>query len=74
MAGKNTVTGVINPKFREAKAYAEGRARKVAGGVAGDNPHGATTPAGVAWLAGLNEYNAAGAFQNRDHAADLPKV
>lgn len=74
MAGKYTVTNVKNPHFREAKAYAEGRARKVAGGIAGDNPHGATTPAGVAWLAGLNEYNAAGSFTNRDHCADTPKV
>lgn len=74
MAGKYTVTGITQPKFRQAKAYAEGRARKVAGGVAGDNPHGASTPAGVAWLAGLNEYNVAGSFVNRDHCADIPKV
>jgi hypothetical protein len=74
MAGKYRVTGVNQPTFRQAKAYAEGRARKVAGGVAGDNPHGATTPAGIAWLAGLNEYNTAGAVQVRDHCADIPKA
>lgn len=74
MAGKYRVTGVNQPTFRQAKAYAEGRAGKVAGLVAGNNPHGATTPAGIAWLAGLNEYNTVGTIQPRDHCADLPKV
>jgi hypothetical protein len=74
MAGKYRVTGVNQPKFREAKAYAEGRAGKIAGLVAGNNPHPAASPAGVAWLAGLNEYITAGVVQPRDHCADLPKV
>jgi hypothetical protein len=74
MAGKYRVTGVNQPTLKQAKAYAEGRAGKIAGLVAGNNPHGATTPAGIAWLAGLNEYNVAGAVQPRDHCADLPKV
>lgn len=74
MAGKYKVTGFNQPKFREAKAYAEGRAAKVAGLTAGNNPHSATTPAGIAWLAGLNEYITLGTFTNRDHCADIPKI
>ena len=74
MAGKYRVTGISQPTFRMAKAYAEGRSAKIAGLTAGNNPHGAATPAGVSWLAGLNEYNTVGAIQTRDHCADLPKV
>jgi hypothetical protein len=76
MAGKlnsGVVTGGQLAR-KEAKAYTEGRQAKIAGLTAGNNPHPATSPAGVAWLAGLNQYVVAGTIQNRDHAAEVPRT
>lgn len=56
----------------QSKAYCEGRAHAVAGGLVGDDPHPSGSDASTAWVAGFNSYNAGvGTALARDCCADL---
>lgn len=59
---------------KTAKAYAEGRIAKIAGLLVTANPLPATSPDGIAWIAGWTQYNTAGVVQQRDAAAEVPKI
>ena len=77
MSGKlkdGTTIDSIPPYERHSKAYCEGRKAKIDGELISANPHPSGSEANTAWAAGFNQYNVAGAVQDRDCCADLPKV
>jgi PKD repeat protein len=75
MAGKIDWGDFPNPNDPMlAKAYCEGRTTAVKGGATSANPHGSTTPAGLAWLRGFASYEAAGTITGRDNCAEPWKL
>ena len=58
----------------DSRAYCEGRAAAIAGGLVGDVPHPANSPSAVSWIAGFTSHteNPADWERGRDCCADLP--
>ena len=72
MPGKlydGTIENSAQP-IKDSKAYCEGRASAVGGGVVGDNPHEAGSESNAAWAAGLASWKAAPATGGPDCCAD----
>lgn len=65
-------TPTNQPYVNASRAYCEGRAVAVAGGLIGDNPHATGSEDGTAWAKGFNSYNGGvGAAQAQDCCADV---
>lgn len=60
MPGKVKAGTVVNPTFRESKAYCEGRQASKAGALRNTNPHQNPSPAYSAWDAGWLTYVSGG--------------
>jgi hypothetical protein len=61
MSGKIKAGTLVNPTLSNSKAYCEGRKAAFDGALVTTNPHQASSPDSVGWIAGWNTYVSGGA-------------